>query len=112
MGMVSKDQAKRAKCGLTTLSRCRSKNAKLPECETCTLVKRITDIWKIIDQKPHRKCRRCGEFLPLDNFYPKKIKKKDGKVYETTETVCKMCRSVMYKEAIIDSVISPKKATK
>ena len=93
MGVVSVDKAKRAKCGLTTLSRCRTQNAHLPECETCTLVRRIAGKWKMIDRKPHKKCNKCGRFLTLDKFYPKKIKKPNGKVYETTESVCKMCRS-------------------
>lgn len=97
MGAVSNAMAKRAKCGLTTWSRCRTRNAHLQECETCTLVKRIADNWKMIDRKPHRKCKRCGRFLTLDKFYPKKIKKPDGKVYETTESVCKMCRSELGK---------------
>ena len=87
-----------AKCGLTSLSRCKLNNAGLPECEGCKLVSRANDRWKMIDRKPHKKCRKCGEFLPLDKFYPKKIKKPDGVIYETTEGVCKMCRSKDYLE--------------
>ena len=93
MGAVSNAMAKRAKCGLTTLSRCRTKNAHLPECETCTFVRRVSDKWKMIDRKPHKKCNRCGRFLTLDKFYPKKIHSRNGKTYESTEWVCKMCRS-------------------
>ena len=57
---------------------------------------RVNEQWKMIDRKPYRKCRRCGNFLTLDKYYPKKVKKKDGKVYDTTESVCKMCRSKDY----------------
>lgn len=97
MGAVSEDKAKRAKCGLTTLSRCRTKNAHLKECETCTLVKRVSDRWRMIDRKPHKKCNRCGRFLALDKFYPKKVHSPNGKTYETVECVCKMCRSELGK---------------
>jgi len=85
-----------AKCGLTTLSKCRTQKADLKECEECKLVTRVSDRWKMIDRKPHKKCRCCGVFLPLDRFYPKRIKKPDGKIYEATEGICKMCRSVEY----------------
>lgn len=85
-----------AKCGLTSLSRCKLRKAGLPECEGCKLVTRASDRWKMIDRKPYRKCRRCGEFRPLSMFYPKKIKKPDGRIYETNESMCKLCRSEKY----------------
>lgn len=102
---------KMAKCGLTSLHRCKTRRAGLDECNGCNLVARVNERWKMIDRKPHRKCRRCGRFLPLDKFYPKKIKKKDGTVFETTETVCKVCRSEMYYEKV-NSLKNKKKATK
>ena len=89
-----------AKCGLTTLSKCRTQNANLPECETCSFVTRRASLWKMIDQKPHKKCCRCGEFLPLFRFSPKVIKKPNGKVYETYESMCRMCKSEYWKEKL------------
>lgn len=50
-------------------------------------------------QIPHKRCNRCGKFLPLSKFYPRKVKNEDGKVYESQECVCKMCRSEMYYES-------------
>ena len=82
-----------AKCGLTTWSKCRTRNTNLKECETCALVKRKNDNWKMIDRKPHKKCNRCGKFLPLDKFYKKTIHSRNGKTYESTEWTCKICRS-------------------
>lgn len=89
-----------AKCGLTTLSKCRTQKANLPECETCSFVKRRASLWKMIDKKPHKKCCRCGEFLPLFRFSPKVIKKPDGKVYETYESMCRLCKSEYGKEKL------------
>ena len=89
-----------AKCGLTTLSKCRTQKANLPECETCSFVTRRASLWKMIDQKPHKKCCRCGEFLPLFRFSPKVIKKPNGKVYETYESMCRMCKSEYWKEKL------------
>lgn len=85
-----------AKCGLATLSKCKTRKANLKECEGCKLVTRLTDRWKMIGRKPHKKCRCCGVFLPLDKFYPKRIKKPDGRIYEATEGTCKKCRSREY----------------
>jgi hypothetical protein len=85
-----------AKCGLTTLSKCKTQKANLKECESCKLVTRVADRWKMIDRKPHRKCWKCGVFLPLDMYYPKRIKKPDGTIYETVEGICKKCRSREY----------------
>lgn len=39
-----------AKCGLTSLSRCKLRKAGLPECEGCKLVSRASDRWKMIDR--------------------------------------------------------------
>ena len=58
----------------------------------------------MIDRKPHKKCKRCGRFLPADKFYPRKIKKPNGVVYDTREVVCKMCRSELYKEKLASSI--------
>ena len=44
-----------AKCGLTTLSKCKTRKANLKECEGCKLVTRVSDRWKMIDRKPHKK---------------------------------------------------------
>lgn len=88
-----------AKCGLTALSRCKKRTANLPECVGCTLVSRRADRWKMIERIPHKRCNRCGKFLPLSKFYPRKVKNADGKVYESQECVCKMCRSDMYYES-------------
>jgi hypothetical protein len=85
-----------AKCGLTTLSKCKTRKAKLKECEGCKLVTRVSDRWKMIDRKPHKKCRCCGVFLQLDMYYQKRIKKPDGTIYEATEGICKKCRSREY----------------
>ena len=84
-----------AKCGLVPLSRCRLRTANLKECETCTLVKRWTDKWKMVNRKPVRQCSRCKEFKPLDAYYPKKVYYKD-KVYELLECACKVCRKKEY----------------
>ena len=100
-----------AKCGLTSLYRCRTRRAGLDECNGCKLVARVSERWKMIDRKPHKRCRRCGKFLPLDKYYPKKLRKKDGTVYEITDTVCKICRSVMYRESLIGSTTRKKKVT-
>ena len=108
---VNRNCKRMAKCGLTSLYRCQKRRTGMEKCKTCKLVVRVDDRWKMIDRKPHRKCRRCGKFLPLDKFYPKKIKKKDGTVYETTETVCKVCRSEMYYEKA-NALKKKKKATK
>lgn len=89
-----------AKCGLTTLSKCRTQKGNLPECETCSFVTRRASLWKMIDQKPHKKCCRCGEFLPLFRFSPKVIKKPNGKVYETYESMCRLCKSEYGKERV------------
>lgn len=87
-----------AKCGLTTRSRCSRNTAGLKECEECTLIVRHSSRWKMIDRKPHRKCNRCGKFLPLHKFGPKIVRAKNGKEYHTVECVCKSCRSAMYYE--------------
>ena len=87
-----------AKCGLTTLSKCKTRKANLKECEGCKLVTRVSDRWKMIDHKPHKKCRKCGVLLPLNMYYPKSIKKPDGTIYEATDGICKMCRSREYFE--------------
>lgn len=87
-----------AKCGLTTLSRCKKQTADLKECDGCKLVTRVSDRWKMIDRKPHKMCRCCGEWLSLDKFYGKRVKKPDGRIYEATEGICKMCRSRIYIE--------------
>lgn len=84
-----------AKCGLTSHSRCRANTAYLKECETCTLVNKASKRWKMIDRKPYKKCKNCGEFKSVESFYPRRIRKPNGVVYETTEPVCKVCRSVM-----------------
>lgn len=90
---IRSDCVNMAKCGLTSMSRCKGKRAGLAECDGCKLVARVADRWKMIDRKPHKKCSYCGEFLPLERFYPKKNKKPNGKVYESEESICKMCRS-------------------
>lgn len=101
-GRKLRRDAKLAKCGLTSLSRCRTDKAGLDECKTCKLVHRMKDRWKMIDRHPHRKCNRCGAFLPLSKFYPKKIRKPNGVVYESVECVCKMCRSIVEKEKYLE----------
>lgn len=101
-GRKLRREAKLAKCGLTSLSRCRTDKAGLDECKTCNLVSRMKDKWKMINKKPHRKCNRCGTFLPLEKFYPKKIRKPNGVVYESVECVCKMCRSEVEKEKYLE----------
>ena len=94
------DCAKMAKCGLTSLSRCKLRKAGLEECKTCKLVSRVTDRWKIIDMKPHKKCGHCGKFLPLTKFYSRKIIKPNGVVYNAYQGICKMCRSKIRYERI------------
>ena len=69
------ESVKMAKCGLTTLSKCRTRKANLPECDGCKFVLRRFDRWKMIDKKPHKKCLSCGKFLPVNKFYVKKVKK-------------------------------------
>ena len=93
-----------AKCGLTSFSRCRANTAGLKECETCTLVNRASRRWKMIDRKPHKKCKHCGRFLPVDKFYPRSIKKPNGVVYRTIEPVCKICRSRMRIDKIKEEI--------
>lgn len=87
------DCKRMAKCGLTSYSRCIAGTTGFKECDTCNLVNRASKRWKMIDRKPHKKCKRCEKFLPIEKFYPRKIKKPNGKVYDTYEAVCKMCRS-------------------
>lgn len=94
-----------AKCGLTSLSRCKTNTAGLEECATCTLVNKASRRWKMIDRKPHKKCKNCGKFLPVEKFYPRSIKKPNGVVYKTLDPVCKMCRSVMRMEKIKEEMI-------
>ena len=81
-----------AKCGLTSLSRCKLRKAGLPECEGCKLVTRASDRWKMIDRKPYKRCSRCGEFVSVDDFYVRKVKK-NGKLYEYGMSECKKCVS-------------------
>lgn len=97
-----------AKCGLTSFSRCRKGKANLKECDGCKLVTRVADRWKVVDGKIKKKCGCCGKFLPVDMFYPKRIKKPDGRVYESTQGVCKMCKSRMEKEAYKRKVLGLK----
>lgn len=85
------DCVQMSKCGLTSRSRCLKRKARLKECEDCKLVRRIYTKWKMIDRKPHKKCNGCGEYLPLDKFYMRKVKR-NGKVYEYPESKCRMCR--------------------
>lgn len=105
------DCKRMAKCGLTSFSRCRAGTSGLKDCETCDLVNKSSKRWKMIDRKPHKKCKRCGKFLPVDKFYPRKIQKPNGVVYDTREVVCKMCRSEMYKEKLASSIMQKEKAT-
>lgn len=95
------DCKRMAKCGLTSYSRCKAGTSGLKECESCDLVNKVSKRWKMIDRKPHKRCKRCGKFLPIEKFYPRKIKKPNGVVYDTLEVVCKMCRSELYKESLI-----------
>lgn len=95
---IRNDCVNMAKCGLTSMSRCKLGTARLKECVDCKLVVRIIDRWKMINRTPHKKCRCCGVFLPLNKFYPKRVKKPNGKVYEATEGICKMCRSIESKK--------------
>lgn len=85
-----------AKCGLTSFSRCKNQNAGLPECIGCELVTRRVSRLKVINGRIYSQCRCCGELRPLSMFYPKKYKKPGGRVYETHETMCKICRSKEY----------------
>ena len=91
--MIKTENVKMAKCGLTTLSKCRTRKANLPECDGCKFVLRRFDRWKMIDKKPYKKCLSCGKFLPVNKYYVKKIKKPDGTYYESTGSRCKMCIS-------------------
>ena len=58
----------------------------------------------MIDRKPHKKCKHCGRFLPVDKFYPRSIKKSNGVVYRTIEPVCKICRSRMRIDKIKEEI--------
>lgn len=100
MVRVKSDEAKRAKCGLVDKWKCAANKAGLKECEDCKLIKRVKDRWKMINRKPYKLCIRCGEFLPVDMFYRKTIKKPNGVVYEALESTCKLCRSRMRHEAL------------
>lgn len=82
-----------AACGKTSWSRCRLRTAELEECKGCTLVNRISDNWKMIDHKPHKKCKVCGEFLPLWKFYKTTKVLKSGRESEVYSVSCKMCIS-------------------
>lgn len=84
------DNTQMSPCGKTSLSRCRMSTANLEECKGCTLVKRNRDKWKMINRKPHKRCNECGEFLPLERYYSRIIKKENGAVYECTAGTCKM----------------------
>lgn len=99
MARKKESECKKAKCGLTTLSKCKKSNANLKECEGCKLVRRLSDRWKMIDRKPHKKCSGCGAFLPLGMYHRRTIRKPNGEEYEITQSLCKMCRSRMDKEA-------------
>lgn len=99
---------KMAKCGLTTLSKCKRMKANLKECDGCKLVTRVADRWKVVDGKKYKKCGCCGNFLPVDMFYPKRIKKPDGRLCDSTEGLCKICRSVQGKEAYKRKVLGLK----
>ena len=97
MRKIRSDTKQMAKCGLTSRSRCVYRKANLEECKTCTLVKRWTDKWKMVDRKPVRQCCKCKEFKPLGAFYPKKVVHGD-KVYACLECICKECRHQQYVE--------------
>lgn len=86
------DCRKMAKCGLTSFWKCRQNTAGLAECKECKLVTRMYDRWKMIDRKPYKRCSRCGEFVPVDDFYVRKVKK-NGKLYEYGMSECKKCVS-------------------
>lgn len=93
MRKIRRDNTRMSECGRTSWSRCRLRQAGFDECKGCTLVKRTSDNWKMIENIPHKRCSVCGEFLPLSKFYKKKRVMKSGRVYEGQESVCKMCRS-------------------
>ena len=79
----------RSLCGVTSRYRCR--NRALPECATCTLVRKYS-IFKMVDMKLMKVCVRCGKPKPLTAFYPKTVNIR-GKTYHYNENICKMCRS-------------------
>lgn len=68
------------------------KKAGFEECASSTLVRRVSE-WKMIERKPHKKCRNCGKFLPLTMYYKKVRVLANGTVYEGQESTCKICRS-------------------
>ena len=80
-----------SRCGKASKTACEKNTAGLPECENCTLVKRIYRNWKMINRIPHKKCLTCGEWLTLDNFYHN-IRIKNGHEYDRWDSYCKKCR--------------------
>lgn len=80
-------------CGKTSWSRCRLKMEELEECQGCKLVNRKSDRWKMIDHKPHKRCKACGEFLPLWRFYKKTYVLKSGQESDVYSASCKLCLS-------------------
>lgn len=77
-------------CGKATLNRCRRNKANLPECDRCTLVRRWYQSYVMIDRKPHKKCVKCGETKPLDEFYYNSTRRGE-KSYKRYSSECKEC---------------------
>lgn len=77
-----------SRCGKASKTACEKNTAGLPECENCTLVKRIYRNWKMINRVPHKKCLICGKWLTLDEFYH--YTRRDGR--DVYDSYCKKCR--------------------
>ena len=82
-----------AKCGKTSLYVCQRK-PNLPECKNCTLVRRIYSNYKKVNGVHLKRCIKCGEWLPLDNFYKTWKKKDSGKVYLRFSSKCMNCYKI------------------
>lgn len=93
MRKIREDNGRMSVCGRTSWWRCIKKKESFPECKDCKQVNRKSDKWKMIDHKPHKRCKACGEFLPLWRFYHKQRVLKSGNTSEVYSASCKMCIS-------------------
>lgn len=98
------DCTNKSPCGKTSRYRCLKR--RLKECETCTLVKSRYAMYRMIDRKPVKICIRCGKAKPLTAYYPKTIHS-HGHIYQSTESMCKMCRSEHRYEKLAQARASP-----
>ena len=96
---VSKGVTLLSRCGMRSLSWCRSNRYTCPECGDCTLISRYTRDKNITDEDGTvlRKCSRCGKYRPLSRYSRRQYSRGD-KVYEGYRSICNFCLSEMYYE--------------